>query len=447
MNYQVKRQASRRVADYFLVIGSTVRLASCRDQRSNEYSELKFKAYVTDRYPIVDRSNAVLPDGIPLFCFPNGISITSSVGVTSFHSFVLTSEDGNRMLGSCLTFYEELSSEQYQSYRDVLIESNPDEILLTKYLEGKTFFVPTCLCVVSNWTFVSSFKRLLRGLYEITLAPSMIPIERYICNIIDDIPAPPAGRVDVTYYLGEQAISFRCPPSNEPNVWSGLPLFPLFECLSPENVLSLLALVLTERQILFVSSQLSLLTTCAEAITSLIYPFSWTHAYIPILPSKLLGVLGAPFPFILGMHPEFLERDDCSVGEETVRIYLDSNSIDYGALGPAPPLPDRRAKKLLLQIHAAGKIFAGRGEEWSVSRIEHFDDAFSAVSEVPGCMWNAGGKKPSVDEGILRTGFLQFFVATFQNYRKYVNLAKSIVFHFCFHVFLKILYNLYFIFY
>lgn len=33
-----------------------------------------------------------------------------------------------------------------------------------------------------------------------------IPIERYICNFIDDVPAPVAGKVDVTYYLGEVSI-------------------------------------------------------------------------------------------------------------------------------------------------------------------------------------------------------------------------------------------------
>eukprot|EP01034_Spumella_vulgaris_P028826 gene28826-35757_t len=90
-----------------------------------------------------------------------------------------------------------------------------------------------------------------------------IPLERHICNFIDDCPAPPPGKVDIIYYLQETALHFRCPAANEPNVWSGLPLFPLFECLSPENICALFALVLTERQLLFVSSQYSLLTACA----------------------------------------------------------------------------------------------------------------------------------------------------------------------------------------
>ena len=68
-----------------------------------------------------------------------------------------------------------------------------------------------------------------------------------------------------------------------------MPLFPLFECLSPENILILFDLVLIERQVLFVSSQYSLLTLCAEAVTSLLYPVNWSHAYIPILPKMILG--------------------------------------------------------------------------------------------------------------------------------------------------------------
>ena len=70
-----------------------------------------------------------------------------------------------------------------------------------------------------------------------------------------------------------------------------MPLYPLFECLSPENILHLFALIVTERQILFISSQYSLLTIAAEAATSLLYPLQWSHAYIPILPRMLIGMI------------------------------------------------------------------------------------------------------------------------------------------------------------
>jgi hypothetical protein len=291
MNYQGRRHGSRRVADYFIVVSGTNNLVCCRDQVASDVTSLKFKAYITDRFPVKDRPAHPPPEGSPLFCFPNGIEVKSSLGIPTFHSFVLTSDEGSRTLGSCLTFYEPFNPSQMTSYRTALVHSEmfDGDDAVDEYLSKRHFYSPKCLCLFSDWTYVAAFKRILCGLYELTCIPCQIPIERYICNIIDDIPAPVAGRVDVTYYLGDKPITFRCPPFNEPNVWSGLPLFPLFECLSPENILHLFGLVLTERQILLVSSQYCLLTICAEAITSLIYPFSWTHAYVPILPTKLLG--------------------------------------------------------------------------------------------------------------------------------------------------------------
>jgi DENN (AEX-3) domain/uDENN domain len=297
MNHQVKQRISRRVADYFVSIGAGDDLTIAtefetpakRSSFDQHHATLSYQADIIGRYPSEDRSDFPLPDGIQLFCLPHGLKISGPRPPT-FHSFVHTSEHGSHILGCCLTIYEPLTEQQKLSIRNHSYENSSveDEIV---QLDNQ--FVPLCLCLISHWPFVSSFKSFLCGLYRISVSKSRIPLERIICNFIDEVPSPPAGRVDITYYLGDeehsQAISFRCPPSNQPNVWSSMPLFPLFECLSPENVLSLFALILTERQLILVSSQYSLLTSCAEAVTSLIYPLSWTHAYIPILPKQLLG--------------------------------------------------------------------------------------------------------------------------------------------------------------
>lgn len=282
MNNQSKRQLSSKIAEHFVVIGTGEEFNFFGDDESSATGG-KFDTYlakITDRYPSINSSRDPLPEGLPLFCFPNGIEIGEEAKVPKFHSFVLTSEEGSRMLGCCLIFYEPLSMAQRYALGNAELATKPK------------LYMPRCICLISLWPFVASFKKFLCGLYQLSCSPCKIPIERYICNFIDDVPAPPAGRVDVTYYMGEKAISFRCPPANEPNVWAGLPLFPLFECLSPDQVLSLIACVLTERQLVFVSSQYSLLTASAEAITSLIYPLTWTHAYIPILPRNLLGRYG-----------------------------------------------------------------------------------------------------------------------------------------------------------
>ena len=189
-----------------------------------------------------------------------------------------------------------------------------------------------------------------------------LPLERYICNFIDDVPAPPVGRVDITYYLGTATISFRCPPLNQPNAWSGLPLNPLFECLSVPNILLLFSAIVAERQIVYISSQYSLLTYCIEAMNSFIYPLKWSHVYIPILPLSLIGVLGAPVPFQVGIHSSFIKNSDLEKiltvsdiensslireSQNAVRVYIDYDHIELGEEGRPPALPEPRGKKLL----------------------------------------------------------------------------------------------------
>lgn len=42
------------------------------------------------------------------------------------------------------------------------------------------------------------------------------------------------------------------------------------------------------------------------AFVSLLFPFEWAHAFIPILPRSLLSLLQAPMPFFIGCHPSYL---------------------------------------------------------------------------------------------------------------------------------------------
>jgi hypothetical protein len=73
-----------------------------------------------------------------------------------------------------------------------------------------------------------------------------------------------------------------------------------------------------ERKILFISSHFSLLTLAAESFLSLLFPFDWHHAYIPILPSAMFDYLAAPCPFIIGIQKDILA--DVTGGTTTVKL-------------------------------------------------------------------------------------------------------------------------------
>lgn len=248
---------------------------------------------VLDQYPVIDNkfnNGKKLPEGMEYFCFPQGLSLHEKSYPPTFHSFVHTSEDGTRMIGCVLAFSEELTSLQYQSINALITTLNGTyhcSIPIPPILH-----IRKGICLLSRYPFINSFKIFLVTIFNMTKdngVQNSIPIERFICNFMDDVPAPPPGKVDIKYFIGDETISFVCPPLNQPNHWLGYSIFPLFECLSAENIIYLLTLILTERQILFISSQYHLLTICAEIISSLIYPFRWAHAYIPVLPTRLLG--------------------------------------------------------------------------------------------------------------------------------------------------------------
>lgn len=46
------------------------------------------------------------------------------------------------------------------------------------------------------------------------------------------------------------------------------------------------------------------LMVVSECVTTLLFPFSWQHVYVPILPASLHHFLDAPVPFIMGIHAQ-----------------------------------------------------------------------------------------------------------------------------------------------
>ena len=72
--------------------------------------------------------------------------------------------------------------------------------------------------------------------------------------------------------------------------------------LSLNNILLLFSAVLLEKQILFVSPNLGLLSTVAMSMIAMMRPLHWQGLYAPVLPGRMMDLLDAPVPFIFGVH-------------------------------------------------------------------------------------------------------------------------------------------------
>lgn len=64
---------------------------------------------------------------------------------------------------------------------------------------------------------------------------------------------------------------------------------------------------------LFLSSPAhrSVLSQCGHAVLALLYPFTWQHTFVPVLPASMLDISCSPTPFLIGVLapclPQLLE--------------------------------------------------------------------------------------------------------------------------------------------
>ena len=114
-----------------------------------------------------------MPGGdVSLFCMPTGVNVAHHFGppLPTFFSFCLTvTEEGQRMYGCCVTFYEPLETA-------ARVRSD-DEYAVDLY-------VPKCICLLSRWPFFDAFREFLVLLFTLSQGPNTVPIERRLFYLL-----------------------------------------------------------------------------------------------------------------------------------------------------------------------------------------------------------------------------------------------------------------------
>lgn len=78
----------------------------------------------------------------------------------------------------------------------------------------------------------------------------------------------------------------------------------LISLLPIDDFYKVLTAVLLERSLIFVSDNLTILSSVILGLKTLIKPFTWCYALIPILPKALLDILDTPQPLLVGITRE-----------------------------------------------------------------------------------------------------------------------------------------------
>ncbi|PNJ51997.1 DENND2A isoform 6 [Pongo abelii] len=210
---------------------------------------------------------------IPQFCFPDAKDWVPVQQFTSeTFSFVLTGEDGSRRFGYCRRLLP----------------------------GGKGKRLPEVYCIVSRLGCFSLFSKILDEVEKRRgISPALVqPLMRSVM----EAPFPALGKtILVKNFLpgsGTEVIEL-CRPLD--SRLEHVDFESLFSSLSVRHLVCVFASLLLERRVIFIADKLSTLSKCCHAMVALIYPFTWQHTYIPVLPPSMVDIVCSPTPFLIGL--------------------------------------------------------------------------------------------------------------------------------------------------
>ncbi|XP_056628917.1 DENN domain-containing protein 2C [Triplophysa dalaica] len=209
---------------------------------------------------------------IPKFCFPDcqDWRPTSDNSSETF-SFVLTGEDGSRLFGYC---------------RKILPS-------------GKGKRLPEVHCIISRLGCFNLFSKILEEVERRReISPALV---HPFMHSVMEAPFPAPGRtISVKSFLpgsGNEILTLCRPVDSR---LEHVDFEGLLQCLSVTTLLQVFASLLLERRVIFIADKLSVLSRCAHASLALLYPFTWQHTFVPVLPASMLDICCSPTPFLMG---------------------------------------------------------------------------------------------------------------------------------------------------
>ncbi|XP_028438507.1 DENN/MADD domain containing 2Da isoform X3 [Perca flavescens] len=300
---------------------------------------------------------------LTLFCFPEGINWAP---LTEYHSetfsFVLTEVDGSRRNGYCRRLLP----------------------------GGKGARPPEAYCIISTLACFGLFSKIFDEV-EKRRQISMAMIYPFMQKLREAQFPAPGNTVEIKSFIpgsGTEIISLTRPLDS----WlEHVNFATLFGCLTDTEVLLVFASAILERRIVFIADELGTLSQVIHAVAALLYPFTWQHTLISIVPEILIDVVMAPTPYLLGVQKRLLDQ----VTDQSDLLLVD--------------LSDDKKETFIVSI----------GDESSILPPKLQTEILEELSNRQ--------KVLTVEEmnRVVSEAFLHFFVKTVGHYSSYVKCSRA----------------------
>ena len=250
---------------------------------TNNNKEDKIYPEILFRYP---QNDSGISPSVLDYIFSEGISIEFNLQPPKFIPVALTNEKGGRTYVYSIRLFDKI------------------------VINHKNYYLPFALSIWSPINNCEGFKNILAEFYRIIKMSDDNINESVIINyhnleiihmiiFLTDIMLPPNNsKIILNFHFS--SVEFNFPSLTEiPNNEEYIQL--LFDCLELSTIIKLWCSFLSEKHIIFLANQGYLLFAITQGLLSLMFPFSWLHTYIPVLPLNQIDYLDSPTPYVIGV--------------------------------------------------------------------------------------------------------------------------------------------------
>uniref|UniRef100_A0A336M7L7 CSON013290 protein n=1 Tax=Culicoides sonorensis TaxID=179676 RepID=A0A336M7L7_CULSO len=163
------------------------------------------------------------------------------------------------------------------------------------------------MILVTHLPWHNQFIKYVKMLYEVRMN-SPHDFQRFLSETYATGIPDPGMSVKIFSNHDRYTFEFKAPWHDYlPSIPENHNLSVYYNFVEPELMIEVFCAMLNERRIIFTSQHLHVLSSCVLAAGDLIYPMTWQHIYIPVLPMKMKEYVNAPMPYLIGVAKSILQ--------------------------------------------------------------------------------------------------------------------------------------------
>ena len=413
------------------------------------------------RYPLKDTKNLELNNAAATICFPTGIKICYSETdyPKKIEGYVtqITNAKGERYYMRTLHFYHKMQNidinkiyevnplrhhlmkfgDQYLElsdgdFTDDIAKRVQDTLAFCQELGFRdNIYIPYCICLISKYSYVKELKFCLETIFKIMAQePNCLNFEinELIMYLINSVPIP-IKNMRVRFYIpyNNSKMELICPKIDDVSTMNSK-LTSLFDYLSIDNIILIFRLLLSEKKILFIHDNYTYLTNTIDSFISILYPFKWTHTFIPIMSDQMMNVLLTMLPFLNGVHESLMKfvqdvfnDEDFDDKDEVFLVYIKEDKIELSS-----SLKKNVEKKKKLKKYVENNVLPLPFEKELKKELKSIEsNVKSSKRESSKALYVI-----EIIENKMRDAFIDVFVKMFHDYEKYTGiLGNDVIFN------------------